>query len=88
MDAENGPCKGNFRQPIEEDVCKLEAETGPCRAGFRRYFFNHRTGQCQCRYFYNHNTGWCEEFTYGGCGGNKNNFVELDDCIESCVFLG
>jgi hypothetical protein len=53
---------GTTVQPIEEDVCKLEAEPGPCRASFQRYFFNHRTGQC-------------ETFTYGGCHGNDNNFL-------------
>uniref|UniRef100_A0A452FXG8 BPTI/Kunitz inhibitor domain-containing protein n=1 Tax=Capra hircus TaxID=9925 RepID=A0A452FXG8_CAPHI len=36
------------------------------------------------RYFYNAETGDCEQFTYGGLGGNKNNFLTLEDCMKTC----
>ncbi|ELR57885.1 hypothetical protein M91_13802 [Bos mutus] len=36
------------------------------------------------RYFYNAKTGHCEPFTYGSLGGNKNNFLTLEDCMETC----
>ena len=53
------------------DACTAPAETGPCDAAFQRYFFNTATGQC-------------EEFLYGGCGGNDNNYESLEACQKSC----
>ncbi|KAG8199929.1 hypothetical protein JTE90_006176 [Oedothorax gibbosus] len=53
------------------NVCELKAETGRCRGSFPRYHFNKATGQC-------------EEFTYGGCGGNGNNFETIEECQKTC----
>ncbi|XP_055281838.1 trophoblast Kunitz domain protein 1-like [Moschus berezovskii] len=36
------------------------------------------------RYFYNAQTGHCEQFTYGGLGGNENNFTTEKDCVKTC----
>ncbi|NP_991344.1 trophoblast Kunitz domain protein 4 precursor [Bos taurus] len=36
------------------------------------------------RYFYNAETGHCEQFTYGGLGGNKNNFITEEECMKTC----
>uniref|UniRef100_A0A8C6CSQ4 BPTI/Kunitz inhibitor domain-containing protein n=1 Tax=Moschus moschiferus TaxID=68415 RepID=A0A8C6CSQ4_MOSMO len=36
------------------------------------------------RYFYNAETGHCEQFTYGGLGGNENNFTTEEDCVKTC----
>ena len=55
----------------EEDVCSLPSETGPCKALMKRYFFNKDT--CAC-----------EEFNYGGCKGNGNNFDFIEDCQKAC----
>ena len=44
---------------------------GPCKARLPRYFFNPRTREC-------------ELFFYGGCLGNKNNFVTKQACEEAC----
>ncbi|XP_017047328.1 fused toxin protein-like [Drosophila ficusphila] len=30
-------------------------------------------------------TQTCEEFVYGGCGGNKNNFLTKDQCELFCL---
>ncbi|KAM4829672.1 kunitz-type protease inhibitor 1 isoform 1-T2 [Thomomys bottae] len=45
------------------------------------------TGHCQeniPRWYYNPFTERCARFTYGGCYGNKNNFEEEQQCLESC----
>ncbi len=53
------------------DICALPVEPGPCRGSLPRFFHNSATGQC-------------EAFTYGGCGGNSNNFMSLKECQENC----
>merc|ERR1711990_1326711 len=45
------------------------------------------TGRCKARiinWFYNHKSGRCETFTYGGCGGNGNNFRTEESCKRTC----
>ena len=34
---------------------------------------------------YYHNNGKCEQFIYGGCRGNANNFGSQEDCEARCV---
>lgn len=52
--------------------CVLPADPGPCnRVAIRNYFFNTDTRRC-------------EQFTYGGCFGNKNNFKTLWACEWTC----
>ena len=53
------------------DICLLPADPGECFADIPRYFFNAETGQC-------------EMFSYGGCGGNDNNFETLEECRKAC----
>eukprot|EP00662_Eupelagonemidae_sp_cell21_P020800 gene20800-3663_t len=36
------------------------------------------------RWWFNAATGACEGFTYGGCGGNGNNFETPAQCASSC----
>ena len=42
-----------------------------CRATYVRYFFNPASESC-------------EEFIYGGCEGNKNNFLTMSECNANC----
>lgn len=45
------------------------------------------TGLCKehiPRWYYNPFSQSCARFTYGGCGGNGNNFEEEQQCLQSC----
>ena len=52
----------DFIADAKEDVCAMPKVIGPCRASKKRFYFNN-------------DTGLCNEFKYGGCGGNSNNFM-------------
>jgi hypothetical protein len=45
--------------------------TGNCNAAIRRFFHDAVSGLCQ-------------PFTYGGCGGNENNFDTFEACEAEC----
>ena len=36
------------------------------------------------RFYFNKLRGRCELFSYGGCGGNTNNFETQDECAANC----
>ena len=36
------------------------------------------------RYYFNKDSGTCQQFYYGGCGGNKNNFKTEKSCQSRC----
>ncbi|KAL8183725.1 UNVERIFIED_CONTAM: hypothetical protein K2H54_049758 [Gekko kuhli] len=50
----------------------MKADAGPCKAIHSRYRFNIQTRQC-------------ELFDYGGCEGNENNFLTLEECQATCI---
>lgn len=53
------------------DACDLPVERGSCNGNLQRYFFNSTSGQCT-------------QFTFGGCGGNRNNFMTEEYCQQRC----
>ncbi|XP_050689773.1 spondin-1-like isoform X2 [Eriocheir sinensis] len=57
----------------DTDVCNQEKEVGPCRGYFPRYYYNSTQRRCL-------------QFAYGGCRGNRNNFVQYDECSKLCEF--
>lgn len=58
-----------------EDPCTLPPVVGRCRARLQRWFYNAQTKECQL-------------FTYGGCGGNANNFKDRKECFTRCMPKG
>ncbi|CAF3650742.1 unnamed protein product [Adineta steineri] len=54
------------------DQCTQSVEVGPCKGEYSRFYYDTVTGQCR-------------SFVYGGCKKNKNNFVTLKDCLNTCV---
>ena len=44
----------------------------------------HTTSALLQRYFYNSTSGSCEQFAYGGCDGNENNFEDIENCQNTC----
>uniref|UniRef100_G1Q6I2 BPTI/Kunitz inhibitor domain-containing protein n=1 Tax=Myotis lucifugus TaxID=59463 RepID=G1Q6I2_MYOLU len=61
----------HVQPPGRPDYCFLDADMGPCRLYLRNYFYNHRSGRC-------------EQFVYGGCQGNLNNFQTEATCQHFC----
>lgn len=37
------------------------------------------------RWWYNVTGGCCQQFVYGGCGGNDNNYLTKEECSEKCA---
>uniref|UniRef100_A0A8D0GDJ8 Tissue factor pathway inhibitor n=1 Tax=Sphenodon punctatus TaxID=8508 RepID=A0A8D0GDJ8_SPHPU len=59
---------------LGHSFCALKADGGACKARYSRYYFNIQTQQC-------------EVFEYGGCEGNENNFLTVEECQEKCVVI-
>nr|XP_056717337.1 tissue factor pathway inhibitor [Euleptes europaea] len=53
-------------------ICAMKADAGPCKALHSRYHFSMQTQHC-------------ELFDYGGCEGNENNFLTLEECQATCL---
>ncbi|EPY73082.1 hypothetical protein CB1_043681001 [Camelus ferus] len=58
-------------KPVTRNVCKLPMEIGLCRGFVLRWFYNWKTYEC-------------ELFSYGGCNGNDNNFMDKEVCEKAC----
>ncbi|KAL7830395.1 hypothetical protein SRHO_G00315220 [Serrasalmus rhombeus] len=56
------------------EVCLLQVDEGPCRGDIQRFYYNTVTQRC-------------EEFGYGGCAGNDNNFVSFQECQKTCFTI-
>lgn len=54
-----------------DDLCSLPPVSGNCDAAFPRFYFDADTGTCQ-------------QFIYGGCEGNENNFQSHSECYAAC----
>ncbi|NXU26573.1 SPIT1 inhibitor, partial [Thalassarche chlororhynchos] len=59
----------NFEQT--EEHCLTPKKVGWCRGSFPRWFYNPSLQQC-------------EEFIFGGCKPNKNNYLREEECKLAC----
>ena len=57
------------------DHCMSPVKVGPCRGHFPRWQYNGASQRC-------------EEFIYGGCRGNLNNYLTRDECTNACEGSG
>ncbi|KAH0631457.1 hypothetical protein JD844_005789 [Phrynosoma platyrhinos] len=65
---------GDYRVGFKE-FCAAPRAVGPCRAAFPRWYFDTETRTCK-------------KFIYGGCGGNKNNYIFEEHCLKQCTGKG
>ncbi|GFW45563.1 putative serine proteinase inhibitor [Trichonephila clavipes] len=65
-------CSSQPKVEFSSVTCAQDKKVGPCKAAFPRYFYNKHTHEC-------------EEFIYGGCLGNDNNFNSREDCEAVCI---
>uniref|UniRef100_F7BAV4 Kunitz-type protease inhibitor 2 n=1 Tax=Equus caballus TaxID=9796 RepID=F7BAV4_HORSE len=54
------------------EFCHVLKAVGRCRAAFPRWWYNVTDRSCQ-------------QFVYGGCNGNKNNYLTKEECLEKCA---
>ncbi|TRZ03506.1 hypothetical protein DNTS_007030 [Danionella cerebrum] len=58
-------------EEVVRAVCWAPARSGPCNAQLPRWYFVAEKGRCA-------------PFTFGGCGGNRNNFDSKEYCMAVC----
>lgn len=56
---------------FRQEYCRLDYDSGECN-------------EVEGRWYYNYREGVCDQFAYGGCGGNQNNFRTEQECQNSC----
>lgn len=42
----------------------------------------------EMRYYYDVHDAECHTFNFSGCGGNGNNFLTYDTCMDTCRLPG
>lgn len=60
-----------FACSLPTGYCAELPDTGFCKENIPRWYYNPFSERCA-------------RFTYGGCYGNKNNFEDEQQCLESC----
>ncbi|XP_036417157.1 kunitz-type protease inhibitor 2 [Colossoma macropomum] len=66
--------KEDDKEDIEDyhEACTPPADAGLCRAAFQMFYFEPSSQTCK-------------SFTYGGCGGNKNRYDTVEECMSKCA---
>jgi hypothetical protein len=52
--------------------CTQSQDIGPCKKSITRWYWDKERRVCR-------------SFTYGGCGGNSNNFERSEECIDAAM---
>lgn len=73
MEKEDEEVMGEAEESRDE-MCSQPSNVGDCKGHLSRFFYNLESESC-------------EEFIYGGCGGNRNNFLTEENCNKNCVHL-
>ncbi|KAB0799833.1 hypothetical protein PPYR_07713 [Photinus pyralis] len=63
-----------FDMATAKQVCMQQSEQGDCNRRYNRWYFEP-------------NKMMCVPFVYSGCGGNRNNFLTVQECNEACRFI-
>lgn len=66
------PAQADKRCVSYPELCGAEPDVGPCRAMFPHWYYDSTLGRCK-------------GFNYGGCRGNKNNYVSERSCMDTCT---
>ncbi|XP_052838222.1 spondin-1 [Drosophila gunungcola] len=67
----DGPTDCHINAEQAKDICVQAPDAGPCRGNYMRYAYDPQSQRCG-------------SFVYGGCRGNRNNFLTENDCLNTC----
>ncbi|XP_033028408.1 kunitz-type serine protease inhibitor bitisilin-3-like [Lacerta agilis] len=64
---------GKYKSVFESmlPTCQQPLDTGPCKENFPRFYYDAKTKKCI-------------PFEFGGCNGNRNNFMNEAECLREC----
>ncbi|KAK5647606.1 hypothetical protein RI129_002498 [Pyrocoelia pectoralis] len=65
-------CMDQCGETLYLDPCDQAVEIGPCRGSFIRWYYDKISGSCN-------------QFIYGGCKANGNNFLTESTCKQQCT---
>lgn len=64
-------CLSQCQTLSQREICLLPKAEGPCLGQYPRWYYDYVESSCR-------------EFTYTGCQGNKNRFVDKNTCEKAC----
>uniref|UniRef100_A0A7M5VFX9 Papilin n=1 Tax=Clytia hemisphaerica TaxID=252671 RepID=A0A7M5VFX9_9CNID len=70
ISSSKGP--NDYMCPLYKTSCDMPKVSGNCEGNFQRYYYDQLTNECKL-------------FVYGGCRGNKNNYISQGKCEQECV---
>lgn len=65
------PHRGPSQAFLPPEYCLASSKVGRCRGSFPRWFYDPKEQICK-------------SFVYGGCLGNKNNYLREEECKLAC----